>query len=147
MCAMTADEAIHFLARHQPMPSDRDITDEEGQTFAAVLKLFEDQPDRRAIPLLIHSVSEGTGLGMYEHIKFVLMAHDKRDVIPHLQEALGSPDAGVLYRACWWACDVGAWDLEGLVVPLLSHPDTDVADSARAFMELKDELAEQSGST
>jgi hypothetical protein len=36
--------------------------------------------------------------------------------------------------------------LEDLVVPLLSHPDTDVADSARAFMELKDELAEQSGS-
>jgi hypothetical protein len=31
------------------MPSDREITDEQGQTFAGVLKLFEAQPDRRAI--------------------------------------------------------------------------------------------------
>jgi len=79
---------------------------------------------------------------MYEHIKFVLMAHDRRDVIPHLRDALGSENVGVLYRACWWACDVGAWELESLVRPLISHPDADVADSARAFMELKDELAE-----
>jgi len=36
---MTTDEAIQFLARHQPMPSDRDITDEDGHTFATILKL------------------------------------------------------------------------------------------------------------
>lgn len=138
---MTSDEAIAFLEQHQPMPSDFDITDAEGEMYANLLKHFEDCPDDRCVPLLINSVSADTGLGMYEHIKFVLMAHSSDAVIPHLREGLLHGSTGVKYRCCWWAADVDAWELEPLIRPLLQHENEDVHESASAFLELRDELA------
>ena len=93
------------------MPSDSAITDEEGAAFAEILEHFEAQHDERCIPLLIHSVSPDTGLGMYEHIKFVLMAYPGEQVVPHIRRGLVDGNDGVRYRCCWWAADVGAWEL------------------------------------
>ena len=93
------------------MPFDSAITDEEGEAFAEILEHFEAQHDERCIPLLIHSVSPDTGLGMYEHIKFVLMAYPGEQVVPHIRRGLVDGNDGVRYRCCWWAADVGAWEL------------------------------------
>jgi hypothetical protein len=139
--AMTVNQALDFLKNHQPMPSDWDITNEEGATFAAILKYFEQHPDSRCLPLLIHSVSTETGLGMYEHISSVLMAHESGEVIPHLREGLKTGNDGVKFRCCWWATDVDAWELEEEIRPLLHYPDDDVREAAQNFLELKSELA------
>ena len=138
---MDTERALSFLRAHQPMPSDHTITDEEGATFAAILEHFETEHDERCLPLLIHSVSPDTGLGMYEHIKFVLMAHPREQVVPHLRRGLADGNDGVRYRCCWWAVDVSAWELVDLIQPLTVHSDEDVRSAAQAFMELRDEIS------
>ena len=122
------------------MPSDWDITEAEGETYASILEYFEQHPDLRCIPLLIKSVSKETGLGMYEHIKFVLMGHGKAEVLPHLREGILHGSPGVKYRCCWWATDVDAWELADIIRPLAESDDEDVRDAAAAFLELRDEI-------
>ena len=136
---MDSEHALSFLRTHQPMPSDRAITDEEAATFVVILELFQTEPDERCLPLLIHSVSSDTGLGVYEHIKFVLAAHPREQVVHYLRKGLEDGNYGVLHRCCWWATDVDAWELADLIQPLVAHPDEDVRDAAQAFMELKNE--------
>jgi hypothetical protein len=137
---MDTERALAFLRAHQPMPSDHTITDDQGATFIEILKHFETHHDERCIPLLIHSVSPDTGLGMYEHIQFVLMAHPREQVVPHIRQGLADGNDGVRSRCCWWAADVSAWELIDLVQPLTIHPDEDVRLPAQAFMELRDEI-------
>ena len=137
---MNTEQALKFLEAHQPMPSDLTITDEQGATFAAILEHFQVELDERCIPLLIHSVSPDTGLGMYEHIKFVLMAHPREQVVPHIRRALLDGNDGVRYRCCWWACDTDAWELIDAIQPLANHPDEETKTSAQMFIGLRQEF-------
>jgi hypothetical protein len=139
--AMTVEQALDFLRHHQPMPSDLAITPEECKPFIEIIELFQKYPDPRCLPLLINSVSLDTGLGMYEHILFVLMAHDRNDVIPHLREGLRNGSDGVKHRCCYWAGHIDAWELEDEIRPLLHHPEVEVRESAEHFMEMKAEFA------
>lgn len=143
---MNAEQGITFLQAHQPMPADEEITEEEGRTFAALLNYFEASPDPRCIPLFVNAVSPRTRLGMYNHIGFVLLAHPREQVIPHLRAALVQGNTVVRFRCCEWACDCDAWELVDLVRPLLSDPDEDVRNAARIFMECRAEVAENVGS-
>jgi hypothetical protein len=136
---MDTEHALSFLRSHQPMPSDHAITDDEAATFIAILRYFEIERDERCLPLLINSVSSETGLGMYEHIKFVLLAHPREQVVPYLKQGLEDGNSGVLYRCCWWAFDIDAWELADLIQPLITHVDEDVRSAARAFVEARDE--------
>lgn len=122
------------------MPGDWDITDDEGDTYARVLECFQANPDPRCVPLFVNSVSKTTGLGMYEHIRFVLMRHRREDVVPHLRHGLISGNDGVKSRCCWWAVDVDAWELEDVIRPLADAADEDIRDSARSFLELREEM-------
>ena len=137
---MDTEPALSFLKAHQPMPSDTSITDEDGAAFAEVLRHFETEHDERCIPLLIHSVSPDTGLGMYEHIKFVLMAYPSEQVVPQIRRGLADGNDGVRSRCCLWAADVSAWELIDLIHPLTAHHDEDIRLAAQAFVELRDEL-------
>jgi hypothetical protein len=131
---MGTEEYLAFLEAHQPMPGDDVITEAEGNTFDQALKHFEAHPDPRCVPLLINAVSKSTGLGMYEHIKFTLLAHPRDLVLPHLQKALRSTNAGVVYRCCWWCGDFDAAELAADVQAVLTHPDEDVQIAAAAFL-------------
>lgn len=133
---MDTEKALAFLRVHQPMPSDHTITDEEADTFAAILRHFAALPDGRCIPLLINAVSTNTALGVYEQIKFVLQAHPRESVVPHLRRGLVSGNDGVRYRCCWWACDVDAWELIDVVRSLAADASEDVQEAARGFVEL-----------
>ena len=88
------------------MPDDHDITDAEGSTFAAILRHFEAQPDERCLPLLVGSIAPGTGLGMYQHIRFVFHRFPPEVVGPHLLSALRSPIPEVRYWDTDWALDI-----------------------------------------
>lgn len=121
------------------MPSDHAISDEEGSKFIAVVEHFETVQDERCLPLLIHSVSPDTGLGMYEHIRFVLRAHPREHVVRYLKQGLVDGNSGVLFRCCSWALDIDAWELGDLIQPLVNHPDEDVRYSALTFIAAKNE--------
>lgn len=126
------------------MPPDIAITAEECNTFVTALKYFEAHPDPRCLPLFIGAVGPGTGLGMYEAISQVLLAHDRRHVAACLRVGLEGSDVAK-FRCCWWAADIDAWELAGLVRPLMDHRDEDVRDAARTFLELAAELDKGSG--
>jgi HEAT repeat protein len=88
---MDKSAALQFLAAHQPMPSDWDITDEEGATYADIIEYFKEFPAPESIPLLIGSLGKGCGLGMYSHVRFALMKHPYNLVAKHLRDALENP--------------------------------------------------------
>jgi hypothetical protein len=132
---MTTDEALQFLREHQPMPDDHHITEEEGRTFIAILAHFEAHPDERCLPLLVGSVAPGTGLGMYQHIRFVFHRFPAEVVGPHLLHALRSPIPEVRYWGTDWALDI-RWpglrsDLQRIVsTPAESQVDRDAQEFA-----------------
>jgi hypothetical protein len=132
---VTAESALAFLRKHQPMPSDREITDEQGDKFVAILEFFEATPDERCIPLFVGAVSPGTTLGMYESIRFIFMAFPKETVSPHLLHGLKFGNDGTKHRCCLWATDIDAWELEPEIRPLASHSDEDVQWAAETFLE------------
>jgi len=117
------------------MPDDQHITDEEGSTFASILVHFEAHPDERCLPLLVGSVAPGTGLGMYEHIRFVFHRFPVEVVGPYLLHALRSPVPDVRYWGTNWAMDI-SWpglrgDLERIVAtPAESQVDLDAQEFA-----------------
>ena len=136
---MKTEDALQFLRDRQPMPSDHAITEEEGRIYASVIRHFERKPDSRCVPLFIGSVGNQNGLGMYEHIKFVLLRHGKEDVVPHLAEALRKSNDEVRARCIWWACDIEAWELSDEISSLRHSTDRDVRDAAEVFLELRNE--------
>ena len=97
---MKIEEAINFLAERQPMPSDHQITEHEAQQFCEIIELLQKTKNDQCIPLLINAVSEKTGLGMYEDIRFALQYQNHEMVIPALAEGLKSNDLGRVSRCC-----------------------------------------------
>ena len=137
---MDAEEALEFLSRHQPMPSDTTITESECEGFCSALQIFQERLDSRCIPLFINTVSLETGIGMYEDIRFVLMAHDRAEVAKHIEFGLINGSHGVQYRCCWWLADVDAWHLVPLLQPLLDSDAEEVRDGAAEVLKLHSEL-------
>jgi|GEM_PF-3824193 len=123
------------------MPPDVALTSEQCKAFVAAVRYFVAHPDPRCLPLFVGVVGPGTGLGMYEEISLVLWSHDRRQVTACLRVGLEGSDTEK-YRCCWWAADIDAWELAGLVRPLVDHPDVDVQEAALAFLELAPKAAE-----
>lgn len=138
---METEKAIRFLTDHQPMPDDNDINEQQAETYFQILKLFEKEKDERCIPLLINSVSENTGMGMYEYISDALIKQDRQKVIENLRIGLKSNNQGVVYRCCWWSVDIDAWDLLEDIKPLQFNENTDIQEAATAFIKLREENA------
>ena len=123
------------------MPSDEKITQDECDKFIEAINFFKNHQSNECVPLFIFSVSEETGLGMYESISDVLMAQDKEIVKKYLRLGLQTGNDGVKYRCCWWASDIDAWDLEQEISLLINHANEDIRDAAKAFVQLKSEFA------
>ena len=136
---MNTEEALQFLKLNQPMPGDLVIGQAQCDSFIEAMDHFINKPDVRCIPLFVNSVSQNTGMGMYEKISDVLMAHRREDVIPSIKNGLASQNNGVKYRCSWWAIDLDAWELESSIEPLLTSSVEDVRDVAASFMDLKSE--------
>jgi hypothetical protein len=138
---MNIEESISFLSKHQPMPSDDVINNVEAEIYFEIVKLFEKEKDIRCIPLLINSVSENTGMGMYEYISDSLQNQDREKVIESIRIGLRSKKSGVVYRCCWWGVDLDAWELINDIEPLLFNKNADIKEAAGAFVDLRKDYA------
>jgi hypothetical protein len=134
---VTIDQALAFLAGHQPMPSDERVTAAEADAYMAAIALFQASPDPRCVPLFIGSLSPDTGLGMYDHVKFVLMAHDKAFVAPHVAAGLSSPNDRIREECCWWAAELGLQELYPAIALLTVDPVEAVRNAAAAALETR----------
>ncbi|BDM64253.1 hypothetical protein NFHSH190041_17050 [Shewanella sp. NFH-SH190041] len=137
---MKSSELLTFLDARQPMPSDKLITKEECNTFIEAINYFKSHKSNKCIPLFIFSVSDITGLGMYESISDVLMFQDNEYVKKYLRLGLKTGSDAVRYRCCWWASDIEALDLDKEIIPLVNHANQNVGDAAKAFVQLIDEI-------
>jgi hypothetical protein len=96
---MTKDEAIKFLEKNQPLPSDERLSQEQINTFDAIRKYLIEEPDPIFIPLMLNAFGNGSGFGVYQICDGVFREYSKEQMIPHLSVALQSPHRGVRYWA------------------------------------------------
>lgn len=113
---MTNDEALRFLAEHQPMPNTAVVSEKLLQQLNAILEHFETYLDDRCIPLLLNVFGEGDGHGVYQLVDSVILRYPVASVVPHLRLSLSNP------RRCarYWATQIAAhYQHTNLIAPLL----------------------------
>jgi hypothetical protein len=137
---MSPDEAIQFLEAHQPMPPDADLTEELIGRFDEARRTLEHHYNRRTAHLLLNSLGEGDGLGVYQLVDATLRTLPRGDVVEALAEALRSPVRSV--RA--WSMEMALEYPEGKLVPhairLLRDSDRDQRVFAAYFLSTLDRL-------
>lgn len=136
---MDSDTAIAFLAAHQPMPSDADLTDTLIAEFNAVREFLIHNPDSRALPLLLGALPSGSGgFGVYQLVDDVLRAHPQGEVIDALVIALRSSN-----EPRTWALDLALeYDDPRLIEQArlrTASLDEDERELALSYLALHDE--------
>lgn len=127
---MTRDEAYAFLQAHQPLPDDRDLTEEQATKLDEAMALFRDAPEEAVIPLFLNVFGEGDGFGTYQLVEDVVCKFDKAVVMPHLLAALASPHRSVRF---WCAQIAALFPDDALMAPLkglLESGDEDLKGAA-----------------
>ena len=123
---ITKTEAISFLQEHQPMPKDNELSDEIINKYDEVRDYFINNPDNQCVPLFLNSFGGKDGLGVYQMVEFVITMYDKKEVLPHVLNALHSPYDGVRYWATQIASNYPDETLFELLCNLLSEADDDI---------------------
>jgi hypothetical protein len=113
---MTTDEALRFLAEHQPMPDTEGATEQQLRQLAAILKHFQTHCDERCIPLLLNIFGEGDGHGVYPMVGRVIRRFPESVVVSHLRNGLSSPRRSVRE----WSAEIAlSYHHECLIEPLI----------------------------
>ena len=123
---ITKTEAISFLQEHQPMPKDNELSDVIINKYDEVRDFFINNPDNQCIPLFLNSFGGKNGLGVYQMIEFVITMYDKKEVLPHVLNALHSPYDSVRYWAAQIASNYPDETLVESLCNLLSEEDDDI---------------------
>ena len=131
---MTSEEALEFLRMHQPMPPEEEMSEELITRFDKARRALERDPDPRGLPLLLSSLGEGSGLGVYQLLDNTLRAYDTDAVVRALVVSLGSPVASVRSWSMEFALDYPDPRLVPAAVALLRSDDPDARYFAAAFL-------------
>ena len=94
---MTTEEALRFLARHQPLPPENELDEQTIATYDEVRKHFLDVYDERCVDLFLGSFGEGMGLGVYQLVDEVLRKYPHDLVVLSLDRHLCSSHSGVRF--------------------------------------------------
>jgi HEAT repeat protein len=121
---MTIDDALRFLAAHQPMPPTSAASDALIAEFDSVRRFLAAHPDERAIPLLLGAFGEGDLHGVYPLVEDALRPYPRGVVVPYIVTALSR--GGESVRS--WAAQVAALFPD----PRLLPPLTDILRSGNA---------------
>jgi hypothetical protein len=131
---MTSAEALDFLRSHQPMPEDSAADENLRGTYVDVLTHFLENPDPRAVPLLVNSIPADSSLEMYDSVGFALMEYPLEYVVPSLRDGILPGSPSLQRRCCRWAASLGAWELEPLVRYVAGGDDPEVRAAAESFL-------------
>ena len=108
------------------MPSDREVKQEELETYEEVRKYFLSNFDEQCIPLFLNSFGEKDGFGIYQMVEDVIIMYDKEVVLPYILNAFNNPSDYVKY----WCIQISSnFPDESLFVPLtklLQSEDEDI---------------------
>lgn len=132
---LTVDEALAFLNDHQPMPSDREGSNDLFVRYDQIRRFFQANPDVRCLPLFLGSFGDGDGRGNYQLVEDVFRQFPPGDVIPCLQETLQNGTSVSRYWAAQIASLFPATTLVGSLAECLQDPDDDVRYMAVVCLE------------
>lgn len=131
-------EALDFLRKHQPMPSDRELNKDILDKYDEVRKFFLTYREPECVPLLLNSFGAGSGLGVYQLIEDVIRIYDNSEVIPYLKSALKSNSKSIRY----WNAQIAAYfpttELLEPLTELLGEDDYDIKYAALTALEQLD---------
>lgn len=113
---MNKDEALRFLALHQPLPPDSALSAELLEAYDEVRKFFLEHPDPDCIRPLLNSFGEGSGHGVYQLIENVIRKLPTRNVVTELMHSLRSEHRSVRY----WNAQIAALFPVNALLPMLS---------------------------
>lgn len=133
---MTTEEALEFLRAHQPLPPDRNLSQEVIDTYDEVRRHFTAKPDRRALPLFLQSFGDGNGFGVYQLVEDVFAQAPPDEAADALAKGLSSQRSSVRY---WSAQIAAATPSPALAEPLLAlvaDESSDVRFAAISALEL-----------
>lgn len=121
---ITRTDALSFLKKHQPMPSDNELKKEIIEKYEETRTFFLNNPDEQCIPLLLNSFGGKDGLGVYQMVEEVIVMYDKEVVLPHILNAFESTFESVKY----WCIQISS-----------SFPDTRLFNPLIKLLQLDDE--------
>lgn len=127
---ITRIDAFSFLEAHQPMPADKEITEDEIRKYEEVRTFFINNPDEHCVPLFLNSFGGKDGLGTYQMVEDVITMYDKKIVLPYILHAFNSSCEGVKYWSIQFATN---FPDERLLMPLaefLQSEDQDIKAAA-----------------
>src|SRR5688572_11043185 len=119
---------------HQPMPPEEDLSEDLITRFDEARHALERDPDPRGLPLLLTSLGEGSGLGVYQLLDDTLRAYDREVVILALSESLTSSLPSVRSWSMEFALDYPDLRLVPAAVALLRSDDSDARYFAAAYL-------------
>lgn len=132
------EEALEFLALHQPMPEELDITQELINKYDEVRIYFTTHPDKDAIPLFLQSFGEGNGLGVYQLVEDFFDKCCFDDVVTNISAILENPHTIKSVRLWCTLLTISFPDrrlINGLNISIQSN-DEDTHDMAQLGLEM-----------
>ena len=141
MTITTKEDALNFLSRHQPMPSDNNLTQEIIDEYDDVRKFFIKNPDKKAIELFLRSFGEGDGWGVYQLVEdffYQCSDTDGKNEIKNVLEDITIPDS-VRYWVTQTAADFNDEMLRNGLEISLQSKNIDIKDAAKDAIDLLDE--------
>lgn len=140
MSLINAEEGLHFLAQHQPMPDDVELDEQTSKRYDEVRRWFEANPDSRCIPLFLNSFGYIDGFGVYVQVPQMLAKYSVDDVLPHLVAVLREGTTAGRYWASHVAMEFGDPRLMDCLEPLTESQDEDLRwASLTALCSIDDE--------
>ncbi len=129
---MTREDAFNFLLKYQPMPSDKDLTQDIINEYDRVRLYFIENPDKNAIELFLRSYGDGDGWGVYQLVEDFFYRCYEADVKKELKKVL--EDIMIPNSVRYWATQTAAafYDetlRDGLEISLKSK-NTDIKEAA-----------------
>lgn len=137
---MNTEEALIFLEQHQPMPSDKNLTEDLINRYDDVRKYFIENRDVRCVPLFLNSFGFIDGFGVYQLIEDIIIQYESKEVVPHLEKALMSDHYSIRY---WNAQIASNFTSEELILPLsklLEEEDFDIKFACLVAIKNNDSL-------
>ena len=132
---MDEAEALRFLERHQPLPSDEYLEQHIIDSFDEARSFFAEFPNPASVSLLLNSFGDGDGLGVYPLVENTVLLQAPEIVMEELVVALQSHHHSVRY----WCAQIAAnYPHELLVTPLVSlltEQDYDIKYAALTALE------------
>lgn len=142
---MDQARALEFLAAHQPMPDDLQVTQELLDGYRAALVVLDEHPSPACIPLFLNSFGERDLFGNYQRVAGVLRYFSQDEITPHLAANLAvNKTRSVRYWNAQMAQDFPDPSFLEPLVEMLREEDSDLRSAAvLALAAMNDPQAKQ----